>query len=92
MREIPEGELTDALLEAVTKRLREYTGLNDLKVTVNDRLYEKYGIVDEDLDELVLDVADSQNLEPPKSTDYWKEPVRSVADVINFVSTFKGRS
>jgi hypothetical protein len=91
MTQMSKVELGDALLETVKKRLRDWTGSKDLKVTPNDRLYEKYGIVDEDLDELVIDVARSHNLELPGSTDYWKEPVLTVADLINFVSTFKAR-
>ncbi len=73
----------------VYKYLGDWMNRSDFPVRPNDNLSKIYGIVDEDLDDLVIFAAESNNLALPNDTSYWKTPVETVDDVIRFVSTFK---
>lgn len=57
-------------------------------VKPNDDLYKMHGIVDEDLDDLVVEVAEANNFEIPPNTDYWQEPVITVENLIRFIASF----
>lgn len=61
-------------------------------VTPNQNIYKVYGIVEEDFDDLVIALADENNLALPESTAYWEGPVETVDDLINFVMSFLPRS
>ena len=80
------------LAESVVQYLRDWKNRPDLSVSPTDNIYRKYGIVDEDLDDFVLEVADSNGRRPPESTAYWQTPVETLQDLADFVMTFPKRS
>lgn len=57
-------------------------------VRSDDDLYKIHGIVDEDLDDLVLEIAEINNLKIPLNTHYWIKPVITVEDLIQFIASF----
>ncbi len=57
-------------------------------VKPDDDLYKAHGIVDEDLDDLVLETAEANNLKVPVSTNYWQKPIITVEDLVQFLASF----
>lgn len=57
-------------------------------VKPDDDLYKIHGIVDEDLDDLVLETAEANNLKIPLNTNYWQKPIITVEDLIQCLSSF----
>jgi hypothetical protein len=60
----------------------------DFSVKPTDNIAGVYGIVDEDLDDFVVQIAEVNHLELPENADYWHTPVATVEDLVRFVSTF----
>lgn len=81
-------DVPDALVESVERYLREWMKRENFPVHPDDDIYEVYGIVDEDLDDLVLAIADANGRTPPGSTAYWQTPVATVLDILKLVMTF----
>ena len=57
-------------------------------VNPGDDLYKMHGIVDEDLDDLIIEIAEANNLKVPLNTDYWQNPVTTIEDMIFFIASF----
>lgn len=80
--------ISEVLAETVIRYLRNWKNQMDFPVSPTDDIYRVYGIVDEDLDDFVLAIANANELIPPENTAYWPTPVVTVLDLINFVMTF----
>lgn len=72
--------------------LQDWMGRKDFPVKPTDRISSVYGIVDEDLDDFVMEVANANDLALPKDTSYWQTPVITVEDLIRFISSFSHKS
>lgn len=83
-----ENEILTLIAANVYDYLQDWMSRKDFLVTPGDRIYNVYGIVDEDLDDLVIAVADANNLILPKDTSYWSTPVVTVEDLIRFIYSF----
>jgi hypothetical protein len=66
-------------------------GFDDFPVRPQDDIAKIYGIVDEDLDDLVLEVAEANNLVVPTEPDEEQEPIATVEDLIRVIASFPGK-
>lgn len=80
--------ISEDLAVSIILYLRKWENRGDLQVNPDDHISHVYGIVEEDLDDFVLLVADEIGRKPPESTAYWLRPVVTVLDLAEFVSTF----
>lgn len=78
----------DEIAVSIVQFLRDWQGDQSLLVNPNDDVYQKYGIVDEDLDDFVIFVAERSNRKLPDDSNYWSRPIRTLQDLADFVSTF----
>jgi hypothetical protein len=81
-------QLLSSIKRDIYAYLRDWMGNQNFPVERSDKLYETYGIVDEDLDDLVVFVAKSNELKLPSDVSYWTSPVNTVDDLVSFIATF----
>lgn len=70
-----------AKLRLVYDYFQNWQSVINFPVNPNDDLYKVYGIVDDDVDDAVIEVADSWRAKLPASFEGLR-PVRTVADVV----------
>lgn len=80
--------IPDGLAIPIIQYLRDFMGRQYLRVDPTDGLYDRYGIVDEDVDDFILSVAESYGRRPPKDTSYLEKEILTIEDVAKFVMTF----
>lgn len=80
--------ISEPLVLSVYQYLQNWMSLSDFPVRPKDNIADVYGIVDEDLDDLIIEVAEINNFEIPANTNYWQEPVITVEDLILFIVSF----
>lgn len=68
----------------IIQYFRNWRNRQDFRVEADQVIYKVYGIVDEDLDDLVLHVADKYGKRPPDDTSYWSTPAETPGDVARF--------
>jgi hypothetical protein len=78
----------EPLVISVYQYLQKWMNRADFSVKPTDNIAGVYGIVDEDLDDFVVQIAEVNHLELPENADYWHTPVATVEDLVRFVSTF----
>ena len=86
---VKEG-ISETLVIDVYQYLQNWMSFKDFPVRAQDNLGVIYGIVDEDLDDLIKEIAEANNLKVPVSVDYW-QPVITVKDLIRFTASFPGK-
>jgi hypothetical protein len=84
---VSEG-MSGSLVRSVYSYLQDWMGSNGFAVRPQDDIGRIYGIVDEDLDEMVVEIAEANNLVIPLETDYRQKPVETVEDLIRFIASF----
>lgn len=84
--------ISENLAHFVYQYLQDWMNIKDFPVRPQDDLAIIYGIADEELDDLIIESAKTNNLEIPANSDYWGSPVVTVADSIRFVASFKQKS
>ena len=82
------AKVPDDLAMIVIQYLCNWMNRQHFLVDATDNLYKVYGIVEEDLDEFVLHVADEYGRRPPSAAPYWPKPVETVEDVAKYVLSF----
>lgn len=80
------------LAERVIRYLQNWKNRADFPVDPGDDIYHVYGIVDEDLDDFILAIAETNGFKLPESTAYWQNPIVTVEDAIRFILTFPPKS
>jgi hypothetical protein len=80
--------IPDEIAMVIIQYLRDWEGDQAAKVDPKDDLYGKYGIVDEDLDDFVIFVAEQIGRRLPEDTSYWPRPLETVEDLARFVLSF----
>lgn len=88
---VSEG-MSEALVRSVYNYVQKWMGSNGFPVRPRDDIAKIYGIVDEDLDEMVVEIAEANNLVLPLETDYWQKPVETVEDLIRFIASFREKT
>lgn len=72
---------------AVWNRLIKDCSINGFKPHPADELCRVYGLVDEDLDDLVLELLENCNRGRPRQNDLLgREPIKNVKDLVYFIS------
>ena len=84
--------LSTVLASSVHEYLIDWMNRIDFPVRPNDKFADIYGIVDEDLDDLVIGIAHVNNLVVPSDTSYWQSPVVTIEDLVRFISSFTRES
>jgi hypothetical protein len=62
----------------------------DFPVRPQDNIVKIYGIVDEDMDEMIMEIAEANNLVFPDEPGYWPKPIDTVEDLIRIIASFPG--
>ena len=88
MQDFARSGIDEEMATRIIQYLRDWVDQQDLRVSPNAELYRRYGIVDEDLDEFVLFLADASGRTHPGDTSYWPNPIRTLQDLSKFVLTF----
>ena len=81
------GEAISEIALSVYDYLSNWMSREDYPVRPSDKISLVYGIVDEDLDDFVIAVAQANRLVLPGDTSYWMNPVVTVDDLIRFISS-----
>lgn len=84
--------ISTSLALSVYQYLQDWKYIDKFPVRPTDDIANIYGIADEDLDDLIIEIAQSNHLEIPQNTNYWKTPINTVEDVIKFVSSFSQKN
>ena len=77
-----------SLAAAVRGYLRSWMSDDGFPVRPEDDLHLIYGMVDEDLDEMIIKLSMENDLEIPEDTTYFPKPIATVDDVIRFIDSF----
>ena len=88
IRRLGRAGIPEELAILIIQYLRGWENKHDLQINPSDDISDVYGIVEEDLDDFVLSVADEFGRLPPKSTANWPNPIVTVRDLAEFVSSF----
>jgi hypothetical protein len=80
--------ISESLALSVYHYLQNWVNFKDFPVRPQDNIDDIYGIAEESLDDLIIEIAESNNLEIPSNTDYWGKPVVTVEDLIRFIASF----
>ena len=84
---VSEG-ISEPVALSVYKYLQNWMGFDDFPVRPQDNIVKIYGIVDEDMDELIIEIAEANNLVVPDEPDEEQEPIATVEDLIRFIASF----
>lgn len=79
---------SESLVLSVYHHLQDCIGPKDFPVRPRDNVAKIYGIVDDDLDDLVVEIAEANQLVLPLVTGYWQKPVVTVEDLVRFIASF----
>ena len=87
-----EKNISGSLAINVYESFQDLMNVKDFPVRRQDNIGDIYGIYDEDLDDLIVEIAEANDFEIPSNTDYWQEPIATVEDLIKFVASFPRKS
>ena len=76
------------LVLSVYTYLQKWTAFDDFPVRPQDDIGKIYGIVGGDHDDLIIEIAEINNLIAPPNSDHWQKPLDTVEDVIRFIASF----
>jgi hypothetical protein len=80
--------ISEALVHSVYKYLQNWMSFYEFPVRPQDKIAVIYGICEEDLDDLIIEIAKINNYDVPKDTNYWGRPIITVEDLIRFIDSF----
>lgn len=84
--------LSKKLALDVHEYLSDWMSQPDFPVRPSDNLSNVYGIVDEDLEDFIQAITETNGLKLPENSDYWLTPVVTVEDLVSFVMTFSQKN
>jgi hypothetical protein len=89
MRSFEHEGINERLLREVYHYFQHITSGVDFPVLPTDRLYEVFGLCDEDLDDAILEIAERSGCQTPTTEEVkGLPPVRTVEDVVRLLSRF----
>lgn len=82
--------VSGSLALSVYNHLQNWMSLKDFPVRPQDDLAKIYGI-DDDLEDLIVEVAEANDRVVPPEPDPWPEPIGTVEDLILLIASFPRR-
>jgi len=67
---------------SIQRFLRDWMGHKDFPVRSDDKISDLYGIVEGDLDDMIVEIAEENSITLPSDKDFWEQPVETVEDLI----------
>lgn len=81
---------SESLALSVYDHLQNWMGSNGFPVRPQDNLANIYGI-DDNLEDLIIEIAEANNLVVPPEPDPWPEPIATVEDLVRLIASFPGK-